>query len=104
MPRASRRLQDDAGGPPGRSVRRQQGADPRSGKPMFAWGAPKADRGSMAAMSSNLEEPRDIRMVLQRICRGGGLVHLKHESFEQDVPVYLESEERVVLGITDLVR
>jgi len=58
----------------------------------------------MAAMSSNLEEPRDIRMVLQRICRGGGLVRLKHESFEQDVPVYLESEERVVLGITDVLR
>ena len=58
----------------------------------------------MAGQSSNLEELKDIRLVLQRLCRAGGSVHLKHDAFEQDVPIYAEMEERVVLGISDVLR
>lgn len=43
-------------------------------------------------------------MVLQRVCRAGSLVHLKHNAFAQDVPLYAESEERLVLGISDVLR
>jgi hypothetical protein len=58
----------------------------------------------MVGSSSNLEEFGDIRMVLQRVCRAGGVVHLKHDAFGQDVPIYAESEERVVLGVSDVLR
>jgi hypothetical protein len=58
----------------------------------------------MTGHSSNLEELKDIRMVLQRLCRVGGVAHLKHGAFEQDVPVYAELEERVILGISDVLR
>jgi CheY-like chemotaxis protein len=43
-------------------------------------------------------------MVLQRLCRAGGSVHLKHEAFEQDVAVYAEDEERVILAVSDVLR
>lgn len=43
-------------------------------------------------------------MVLQRLCRAGGGVHLKLNAFDQDVLVYAETEDRVILGISDVVR
>lgn len=58
----------------------------------------------MVDHSSNLDEFKDIRIVLQRLCREGGVVHLKHDSFEQDFPVYAELEDRFILGISDVVR
>ncbi len=58
----------------------------------------------MAGHSSNLEDPRDIRLVLQRLCRAGGTVRLTHETFAGDVPVYAEQEEQVILGISDVLR
>ena len=58
----------------------------------------------MADHSSNLEESRDIRMVLQRICRAGGSIRLKYEAFAQDFPLYAETEDQAVVGITDVVR
>jgi CheY-like chemotaxis protein len=58
----------------------------------------------MAGHSSNLEELKAIRLVLQRLCLAGGVVHLKHNAFEQDVPVFAELEDRLILGISDVVR
>lgn len=58
----------------------------------------------MAGHSFDLEELRDIRMTLQRLCRSAGLVQLKHGSFRLDVPLYAELEDRFILGITDVVR
>jgi hypothetical protein len=58
----------------------------------------------MAGHSSNLEELKAIRLVLQRLCQVGGVVHLKHNAFEQDVPIFAELEDRLILGISDVVR
>lgn len=58
----------------------------------------------MAGHSANIEELKDIRIILQRICRAGGSVRVQHDAFAQDVPVYAETEDQMVLGITDIVR
>lgn len=43
-------------------------------------------------------------MVLQRLCRAAGNVHLKHEHFQQDFLLLEENEEGLILGISDVVR
>lgn len=43
-------------------------------------------------------------MVLQRVCVSGGLVQVKHQAFVQDVALYAELEDRIVLGIPDVLR
>lgn len=58
----------------------------------------------MAGSSSHLDDAKDIRMVLQRVCLSGGLVRAKHQAFVQDVPIYAELEDRIVLGIPDVLR
>ena len=58
----------------------------------------------MAGHSSHLEELRDIRLVLQRHCGAGGIVHLKQGAFVQDVTILAEMEDRVILGISDVAR
>lgn len=56
------------------------------------------------ARNLHLEEPEDIRMVFQRICRAGGGVRLKFGAFEQDFPVLAEDGSRIILGISDVER
>lgn len=56
------------------------------------------------ARNLNLEEPEDIRMAFQRICRAGGGVRLKFGAFEQEFPVLAEDGSRIILGISDVER
>jgi len=58
----------------------------------------------MAPRSLHLEEPEDIRMVFQRICRSGGGLRLKFGQFEQEFPLLAEDGDRVIVGITDVER
>lgn len=58
----------------------------------------------MANHSSNIEESRGIRMVFQRLCREGNMVHLEYENFDSDFPIYAELEDRLILGISDVTR
>lgn len=43
-------------------------------------------------------------MTLQRVCRSGGVVQVKHQAFAQDFSILAELEDRIVLGISDVVR
>ena len=56
------------------------------------------------ARNLHLEEPEDIRMVFQRICRAGAGVRLKFGAFEQEFPVLAEDGARIILGISDVER
>lgn len=56
------------------------------------------------ARNLHLEEPEDIRMLFQRICRAGGGVRLKFGAFEQEFPVLAEDGSRIILGISDVER
>lgn len=58
----------------------------------------------MAPRNLNLEEPEDIRMLFQRICRAGGGLRLKFGNFEQEFPLLAEDQDRIVVGMTDVER
>ncbi len=58
----------------------------------------------MAGQSPHVDDAKDIRMILQRVCRAGGLIQVKHQTFAQDFPIHAELEDRVVLGISDVIR
>ncbi len=54
----------------------------------------------MTGQSRHLDDLPAIRMVLQRVCRDGGLVNLKLEGREWPFPLLAETETRIVLGVT----
>ena len=58
----------------------------------------------MVAKVNHIEEVDAIRMVFQRLCRGGQNVHLKCGPFEQDFPIHGESEDRIILGVSGIIR
>ncbi len=63
-----------------------------------------SDKLGMVGSSSHVDDAKDIRMILQRVCLAGGLVQVKHQAFTQDVALYAEMEDRIILGITDVLR
>jgi len=58
----------------------------------------------MSERSPNLEEPEEIRMLFQRMCREGRSARLKFGNFQNEFPFLAELEDQVVLGISGLVR
>jgi hypothetical protein len=58
----------------------------------------------MAAHSSNIEEARDIRMLLQRLCRDGRPIRLQFSSFSGEFQLFAETEELVVVGVSNEVK
>jgi hypothetical protein len=58
----------------------------------------------MGSDAYHLEEPGEIRMMLQRICREGGKVRLRQGSLEHEVVLRAELEDRFILDISDVQR
>ena len=57
----------------------------------------------MTGQSPHIEETEAIRMVFQRLQRAGQSLHLRFGAFEQDFPIYGESEDRILIGVPLIV-
>lgn len=58
----------------------------------------------MADNSPHLEDSEEIRMLFQRLCREGKSAKIRFGNFQQEFPLLAEQEDRIVLGISGLVR